>query len=619
MQTQLQVFLLFFAINVNGTGVAKDNMTIDAGFICNLNATISAQINIACFGGNNGSATVTASGATSPYTYTWNTTPPQYTTTATNLSAGTYSVTVNAANACSKTASVTITQPSAALSATISGQTNVSCFGNSTGSATVTAAGGTSPYTYTWNTSPVQYTTTASNLAAGTYIVTVKDANNCSTTVSVTITQPSAGLNASVSGAGSQVNVSCFGGTNGSATATVTGGTSPYTYTWNTTPAQYTATASNLSAGTYTITVKDANNCSATANVTITQPNAALSATISGQTNVSCFGNSTGSATVAAAGGTSPYTYTWNTTPVSIHNNSHKLAAGTYTVTVKDANNCSTTVSVTITQPSSPISLSNNISYTGNNTNIDLSVSGGTPPYTYSWSNGATTQDLNNVAIGSYTVTVTDSKGCVTTATINTMPELEFCTYNLDIKDNETFNIRDYIHVKSNSAPQTINWSLVYFTYTAAGANDPTIPANWHLTDFNAGNNVTVTATDRAVGTGNHGQGEYRIYLVRNGYPVYDTHMTIRVNTTTSTVVSSLCNPINANSNNVCQGGTISLSASGGTAYSWVGPNAYTNLTSNPTITNAQTNMSGVYTVYVTTPKWKCTSNYYKCNGLWTS
>ena len=226
-----------------------------------------------------------------------------------------------------QTANVTITQPSAALSASISGQTNVLCFGNSTGSATVAAAGGTSPYTYTWNTTPVQYTTTATNLAAGTYSVTVKDANNCSTTVSVTITQPSAGLNASVSGGGSQVNVSCFGGTNGSATATATGGTSPYTYTWNTTPVQYTATATNLAAGTYTVTVKDANNCSATANVTITQPSAALSATISGQTNVSCFGNSTGSATVSAAGGTSPYTYTWNTTPVQYTTTANKLSS----------------------------------------------------------------------------------------------------------------------------------------------------------------------------------------------------------------------------------------------------------------------------------------------------
>ena len=181
------------------------------------------------FWGTNGSATATVTGGTSPYTYTWNTTPVQYTATATNLAAGTYTVTVKDANNCSATANVTITQPSAALSATISGQTNVSCFGNNTGSATVSAAGGTSPYTYTWNTTPVQYTTTATNLASGTYTVTVKDANNCSTTVSVTITQPSAGLNASVSGAGSQVKCVMFWGTNGSATATVTGGTPSYT------------------------------------------------------------------------------------------------------------------------------------------------------------------------------------------------------------------------------------------------------------------------------------------------------------------------------------------------------------------------------------------------------
>ena len=176
-----------FAINIYGTGVAKDNPTIDAGYKCNTSASISAQTNVSCFGGTNGSATATVTGGTSPYTYTWNTTPVQYTATATNLAAGIYTVTVKDANNCSTSASVTIIQPATVLNVTISSQTNVTCAGGATGSATVTASGGISPYTYLWNTSPPQSTATATGLIAGTYTVLLTDANGCGKTTNVTI------------------------------------------------------------------------------------------------------------------------------------------------------------------------------------------------------------------------------------------------------------------------------------------------------------------------------------------------------------------------------------------------------------------------------------------------
>jgi len=190
----------------------------------------------------------------------------------------------------------------------------------------------------------VQTTATATGLAAGTYIVTVTDANLCIKTASVTITQPVA-----LTIGTTQVNVLCNGSSTGTATATPAGGVGPYTYSWNTLPVQTTATATGLAAGTYIVTVTDANLCIKTASVTITQPVALTVGTT--QVNVLCNGSSTGTATATPAGGVGPYTYSWNTLPVQTTATATGLAAGTYIVTVKDANLCIKTASVTITQP----------------------------------------------------------------------------------------------------------------------------------------------------------------------------------------------------------------------------------------------------------------------------
>ncbi len=251
-------------------------------------ASISAQTNVNCYGNSTGSATASATGGTSPYTYSWNTTPVQTSITATGLAIGTYTVTATDNKGCTSTANVTITQPTAALVASVPTKVNVSCYGQSTGTATASATGGTGPYTYSWNTSPVQTTITATGLTAGTYTVTVTDSKGCTSTSNVTITQPSAALTASIS---ALTNVNCFGQSTGAATASATGGTAPYTYSWNTSPVQTTITATGLAAGTYTVTVTDNKGCTSTANVTITQPTAALVASVPTQTNVLCLDN----------------------------------------------------------------------------------------------------------------------------------------------------------------------------------------------------------------------------------------------------------------------------------------------------------------------------------------
>src|SRR5205809_917870 len=384
-----------------------------------VSASISSQTNVACFGASTGSVTVSASGGTSPYTFSKDGVNFGGSGTFGSLAAGSYTITVKDANGCTTTQGVTITQSAAALGASISSQTNVACFGSSTGSVTVAGSGGTAPYTYAIDGVTFGNSGTFSNLAAGSYTIAVKDANGCTTTQGVTITQPASALGSSIS---SQTNVACFGNSTGSVTAAGSGGTAPYSYAIDGTTFGASGTFSNLAAGGYTITVKDANGCTTTQPVTITQPAAALGSSISSQTNVACFGGSTGSVTVAGSGGTSPYTFSKDGVNFGASGTFGSLAAGSYTITVKDANGCSTTQPVTITEPASAlgssISSQTNVDCFGASTgSVTVSGSGGTTPYTYSidGTNFGNSGTFSNLAAGSYTITVKDANGCTTT------------------------------------------------------------------------------------------------------------------------------------------------------------------------------------------------------------
>ncbi|MFM2387317.1 MAG: hypothetical protein RL660_2074, partial [Bacteroidota bacterium] len=377
-----------------------------------LTATMGAATHINCFGQNTGGATVTAAGGTSAYTYLWSN--GQTSATLSNVTFGTYSVTITDSKGCTSTSSVTITQPSAALNASIGAPTHVSCFGGNNGAATVTAAGGTSAYSYLWNNG--QTSATLSSVGFGTYTVTITDSKGCTSTSSVTITQPAAALAATM---GAPTHVNCFGLNTGAATVSAAGGTTAYSYLWSN--GQTSATLSSVVAASYTVTVTDSKGCTSTSSVTITQPTAALTATIGAPTHVNCFGQNNGAATVTAAGGTSPYTYSWNNgqTNATLTN----VTFGTYAVTITDSKGCTSTSSVTITQPSAALAASIGAPthvncFGGNNGAATASASGGTSAYTYSWNNGQTSATLTAVGFGSYTVTVTDSKGCTSTSSV---------------------------------------------------------------------------------------------------------------------------------------------------------------------------------------------------------
>lgn len=385
-------------------------------------ASTNVVTNVLCNGTSTGAINLTATGGTTPYTFAW-TGPASFTATTEDLSnrpAGAYSVTVTDANGCTATTSnIQITQPTALTLTAVN--TPVSCNGGTNGTITATAGGGTTGYTYSINGTTFQATATFSGLSAGTYTVTVKDANNCTTTATTTITQPTA-----ISASTAVTNVLCNGASTGAVNLTVTGGTTPYTFAW--TGTSFTATTEDLTsrpAGTYNVVITDVNSCTANASATITQPTALTATAV--RTNVSCFGGTNGTITATAAGGTAPYTYSINGTTFQTSATFSGLAAGNYTVTVKDANNCTATATVlTITQPSalaitddggSPASCSNTTDGA-----YFISVSGGTSPYTYAWTGPnsftSTTQDqVYNLAPGTYAVTVTDANACTATLT----------------------------------------------------------------------------------------------------------------------------------------------------------------------------------------------------------
>ncbi|MFH6993382.1 T9SS type A sorting domain-containing protein [Flavobacterium sp. FlaQc-48] len=447
-----------------------------------------AQTNLSCNGDNNGSATVNVTGGTASYSYSWNTNPIQTTATASNLTAGTYTVTVTDALNTIKTQSFTITEPTA-LTVTPT-QTDVTCNGSATGSATVNVSGGTGTYTYSWNTIPVQTSATATALSAGTYIVTIKDANNCSTTQSFTITEPTA-----LSVTPTQTDVNCNGSETGSATVNVSGGTGSYSYSWNTIPVQTSATATALSAGTYIVTIKDANNCSTTESFIIIEPTA-LTVTPT-QTDVTCNGSATGSATVNVSGGTGSYSYSWNTIPVQTSATATALSAGTYIVTIKDANNCSTTESFTITEPTAlrvtptQTDVSCNGSATGSAT---VNVSGGTGTYSYSWNTipVQTSATATVLSAGTYIVTIKDANNCSTTQsfTITEPTALTVTPTQTDVSCNGSETGSATVNVSGGTGTYSYSWNTIPVQTSATAT---ALSAGTYIVTIKDANNCSTT------------------------------------------------------------------------------------------------------------------------------
>lgn len=393
-----------------------------------------SQHDLSCFNNSTGDiyiSTTDTAGQAASYTmsYVWSTTPPVVTENLTGVQAGSYTVTVTDQFGCTGTASYTLTQP-AALTLTPA-DTNPQCFGYANGTAAVTPAGGSGSYHYSWNTTPVQSTSEATGLTSGSYTVSVTDDSLCLATYTFTLTDPAAiTFSDSII-----VDPSCFGESNGSAQVKPQNGIGNYTYSWSTTPAQMVNPATALSAGKYSVTVSDANGCTASTTVNLQQP-APVALTVT-PTAVTCFGFNNGSALAVATGGTPAFSYVWNNQDSTA--SATNLVAATYTVTATDSKGCTISGSATVTEPS-PVTDSLSAVRTNCPNSSDGSItamaSGGSGTFSYTLETttgsilqaGNTSGSFTGLGYGTYLIVAADQNSCPVSDTIS-VPRAPYNVY----------------------------------------------------------------------------------------------------------------------------------------------------------------------------------------------
>lgn len=435
--------------------------------------------NVSCNSDNDGTVFVMNVSGTPPYNIMWSN--GATTQMNSNVPAGTYSVTVTDAAGCQATGSFTIEQdPALEVEASA---TDTNCEGDAVGTATVNIiSGGSAPFSYFWNTG--SGASSINGLAPGTYSVTVTDVNGCVGVSSATVAQPPA-LSTNIVG----TNLNCYGDGGGSASVGITGGTPPFSFEWSNTAS--TASISGLDAGTYSVTVTDASGCQEINSVTITSP---PDLNVDTQTtSTTCPGNADGGASAEGSGGTPPYNYFWstgaNTAVVS------NLAPGTYTVTVSDINLCIAIGSVTVQEvqaPSCVATISSGISTVGgSDATATVQGSGGTPPYSYEWSNGQSGDMATDLGEGTHSVTITDANGCTSTCSVTVVGpakvgDLVWIDLNRDgCQDADEPGLHDVVVILTGTDVYG-NTSSVYDTTDLLGAYlfDGVTPGNYHLNFF---------------------------------------------------------------------------------------------------------------------------------------
>ena len=409
--------------------------------------------NVTCNGGNNGSLTLMPLTGTAPYTYLWNTGATSQ--SINNLTAATYFATVTDANDCEDNLAIAVTAPSAIVGNCSSTDDD----GTNNGAVDLTLSGGTAPYTYVWSNGAT--TKDLTNLAAGTYTVTITDNNNCQLIQDCTVGMGCPTIQFAIV----QTPISCFGGNDGALDLTTFFGTPPYTYLWSN--GATTEDISGLSFEIYSLTVTDANGCIGTiADRPFTASELIASCTSTDETS----GNN-GTIDLTVSGGTSPYTYVWNNGATT--QDLTGLASGTYTVTITDNKNCQLIESCVVNNIGCPII---NVTITktdetcdgANDGAADATVTGGLAPYSYAWNNGATTEDISNLAPGTYSLVATDANNCAGMAQIIILQSTVCCTEGNTCDDGDNCTENDQLDASCNC----VGTPIAACTFTSREACD---------------------------------------------------------------------------------------------------------------------------------------------------
>jgi len=419
-----------YQISISGTGGCTDSLTVTINEPTALVLDSVQTIPTAC-SGSSGSASLQFGGGTAPYSTNWlsgsnviqNQTNLSTADTLNNLSAGSYSVVLTDANGCSSQQNFSISN-TGGPSFSAFNINPVLCYGDSTGTGFSAVSGGTAPFSFVWtdaanntilNQPGSSGSSSVNGLPAGNYQISVTDALGCISIQSFTVTQPASALGLSQV----TVNPATCGNANGSIVVTPSGGTPSYNFVW--TPTGGTdSLVQNIQAGIYLLSLTDSNACAFDTTITISNSDGpqVQAGTI---TEPTCFGGNNGSASVQVSGGTPPYNYTWTGTSAGNSPSANNLPAGNYVVTVTDASGCTQSFPLSLAQPPSIAFTSTSVGASCGNSNGIASIiaSGGTAPYSYVWSNGATGTTISQIPAGLYAATITDSSGCVVLATVN--------------------------------------------------------------------------------------------------------------------------------------------------------------------------------------------------------
>lgn len=472
----------------SGTNVV--NITEPTALLVRLRAD-----SVSCFGGTDGSIRASVNNGTTPYTYSWNSTPVQNTVDAANLPADNYILLVTDAAGCTATANADVFEPAPVLVNTFSDSVN--CNGGADGRAWVSFTGGQAPFTYNWNSTPAQNTDTATGLSAGIYDVTVTDFNTCQYLGTVQVFETSA-----ISLVGFSDSVTCSGSANGRAWIEATGGVTPYTYNWSAgTPIGNGDTITGVTAGNYTVTVTDANGCADTATINVLQlSNLNM---VSGNDSVTCNGGFDGKAWVSASGGAGSFTYQWSTSPVQVGDTAYNLRPGFYSVTATDLNGCQDTAQVFINEPAEILLTidSDSVSCFGAaDGKAWVTASGGVGALNISWSGGTPSgpngDTISGLGIGVYVVTVSDFNGCIKMDSIEIFEPIQLlATATTDsVSCNAGADGMAWLTVTGGAAPFTYAWSAGTPT-NATGDTVSGLIAGTYTATVTDANQCSVTVT----------------------------------------------------------------------------------------------------------------------------